>query len=174
MVSGPVEPPLQFQHPTGLTDDLNRLTGVTYPDGRLVNYSYDAVGNRTGMSSTIGAQNANTSYVYNGFNQLTSLTGPEGTTTFRYDGRGNEIEKQGPGVTSWFSFDSADRLRTLSTTAGVTDNYGYDAHGLRVQISDSVGDRRILLTAPRRRQNIWLEAGAEQHVTIMIHRESTD
>ncbi|MDN5364456.1 MAG: hypothetical protein PWQ91_1518, partial [Eubacteriales bacterium] len=32
----------------------NRLTKITYPDGKITEYTYDAAGNRTAVTNTVG------------------------------------------------------------------------------------------------------------------------
>lgn len=34
-------------------DSLNRLIGVTYPDGTVIQYTYDAAGNRLKLTPTL-------------------------------------------------------------------------------------------------------------------------
>jgi YD repeat-containing protein len=72
-------------------DDLHRLETVTYPDGRLVAYGYDEVGNRTSMTDANGHA---TTYTYDLLNRLTSVVDPEGnTTTYSYDAVGNRTSR---------------------------------------------------------------------------------
>jgi len=99
-------------------DALNRLTGVTYPNGDTASYSYDPAGNR--LSRT--ANGVTTSYSYDAAGELTS----DGTTTYSYDAAGN-LTAAGANTYSW---DWANRLAT-STTSGTTTSYVYDGDGTR-------------------------------------------
>jgi YD repeat-containing protein len=96
-------------------DALNRATQVieTLPDGRsfTLNYSYDADGNRTGMSTPWG----NFVYTYDALNRETSVTNPQ-----------NEKFS--------FSYDADGRRISLSYPNGVQTSYGYDAAGQLLQI----------------------------------------
>ena len=106
-----------------------------------------------GVSATCQARVAtdveSVTYTYNGFNQLVDATSSaSGVTTFVFDGNGNRTTTDatgaGGGVTA-FAWDVRDRLVQLTTAAGVSNTFGYDVENLRVRVSDSAGDRRILL-----------------------------
>jgi RHS repeat-associated protein len=100
-------------------DALNRLTGVTYANGDVTNYTYDAAGNRLSRSDN----GVTTSYAYDFAGRLTSA----GTTGFTYDVAGN-VTSAGSSTYTW---DWAGRLST-ATVGGVTSTYTYDGDGLRV------------------------------------------
>jgi RHS repeat-associated protein len=128
-------------------DDLSRLTTADYPGGRHVEYVYDPVGNRQTMVEQNGSTTQTTAYAYNDFNQLLSL-GPQGsppTTTFDYDGNGNQKHKYAPDGTTTFTWDARDRLTQVDLPGDGTNIFGYDTQGLRVSMDDSQGQRRILL-----------------------------
>lgn len=86
-----------------------------------------------------------TTYQYNAFNQLLSLTGPAGTTTFVYDDNGNQTQKVEPSGTTVFGWDARDRLVEVGAPGGGLQLFGYDAQGLRVATQDATGTRRLLL-----------------------------
>ncbi len=100
-------------------DALNRLTGVTYPNGDAAAYSYDANGNRLTQSQN----GVLTNYTYDDAGQLLS----DGATSYSYDANGNLISA---GATS-YTWDWANRL-TGATVNGQTVNYSYDALNVRV------------------------------------------
>jgi len=74
-------------------DALNRLAGVTEPDGKLTEYEYDAAGNRTLEKVTVGEDVTSTAYTYNEQNRLLTTVQVVGletrTTAYTYDNNGN-------------------------------------------------------------------------------------
>lgn len=103
-------------------DALDRLTGVTYPNGDTADYGYDAVGNRT--SHTVnGATTANT---FDAANRMTA----SGSDAYTYDANGNQSGKTVGGVTTTYSYDALDRLTDIS--GPTTASYTYNGDGLRV------------------------------------------
>ncbi len=100
-------------------DVLNRLTGVSYPNGDAAAYTYDAAGNR--LSSTLNG--ATTSYTYDSAGRLTAA----GASSLTYDSAGN-VTSNG---SSSFSWDWAGRLAS-ATIGGTTSTYTYDGDSTRV------------------------------------------
>lgn len=100
-------------------DALNRLTGVTYPNGDVVSYSYDAAGNR--LTQTVNG--VPRIYTYDAASQMTS----DGTSTYAYDADGNLVSRG----TDTFTWDYDGRM-TGATIGGVSSSYTYDADGTRV------------------------------------------
>ncbi|MBI5646862.1 MAG: RHS repeat protein [Ignavibacteriae bacterium] len=111
-----------------LYDPLGRLTQTTYPDGRVVSWSFDAVGNRLTQTEN----GSLTTYSYNAANQIQTMTSSTGAqTTFGFDGNGNMLWKSEPSGTTYYTWDFENRLRQVAAPSGVT-NFGYDANGIRV------------------------------------------
>ena len=109
-------------------------------------------------------------YTYNGFNQLVDATSSTtGVTTFAFDRNGNRTRKDataaGAGTTA-FVWDARDRLVRLTTSDGVIRTFGYDFDDMRVHVSDSSGDRRILLDG--------VEEYAEYDATVPIQKARLD
>ena len=105
-------------------DDLYRLTNVTYPDGEAVTYTYDPMGNRTDMTSSVyGA----TTYTYDDGDRLLSYTGPGGTTNLTWDANGNMTGKGG-GV---YTYGALNRL-TQVVSGTTTVQFAYDGDGVRL------------------------------------------
>ena len=106
-------------------DALNRLTSLTYSDGvtPTVSYTYDAHGNRTGMTDGVGS----TSYTYDEQDRLLSVTSPGPKTVgYRYDRDGNRTKVIYPDSTVVTStFDKASRLTGLLDWASRATSYGY-------------------------------------------------
>jgi RHS repeat-associated protein len=103
-------------------DLLGQLTSVTYPDGHIVNYTYDVVGNRI----EIVDDGVATAYTTNNINQYTYV----GDTTYAYDDDGNMISKTESGVTTLYTYDIENRLIAVITPTD-TWTYTYDALGNR-------------------------------------------
>ena len=128
---------------TGYTyDDLDRLASVTYPvdaaypQGRVVTYGYDAVGNRireTEKDST-GSLLADKQGVFDTANRLTELLDlvtPAQSTSFAWDRNGNQLTKTTAGVTTENRYDLRDKLVEVVQGASTLGRFQYDAQGRR-------------------------------------------
>ena len=104
-------------------DPLGQLTSVTYPDGHIVSYDYDAAGNRIQVDDN----GVVTSYTTNNLNQYTTV----GDTTYTYDADGNMTSKTEGGVTTHYTYDVENRLIGVTTPTD-TWTYRYDAFGNRI------------------------------------------
>ena len=108
-------------------DDLGAYTACRY--------SYDSVGNRVEKD----CDGQKTRYAYNSLDQLTeeqTATGQK--TTYRWDGRGNLLEKSTPAQTIRYEWSSDNRL--LKASDGSTSiRYGYDALGRRISRTRETG-----------------------------------
>ena len=117
-----------------------------------VSYGYDAVGNRTSMTSAAGL----TSYQYDAFDQLTALADPAlGSFEFGHDSLGRPTTMTRPnGVATALSWDTADRLVSTSHTgpSGTLDSttYAYDDSGRRVSLTHPAGLHRFTYDAAGR------------------------
>jgi len=105
-------------------DNLNRITGVTYTDGTVQSYTYDAVGNRL----TKVENSTQTTYAYDANDRLTSA----GSTTYGYDANGNQTGAGG----NTYTWDDENRLSGASNSSGSV-SYTYRGDGLRA--SKTVG-----------------------------------
>lgn len=96
-------------------DGLNRLTQAGHTTGLLadkkLDYSYDRDGNRTQIIYPDGRK---VNYTYNANDWLTSTKNPTGITTYTYDPVGLLTHQQNPNDT-WtdWTYDDADRLIEL-------------------------------------------------------------
>lgn len=97
-------------------DALNRPVLVAYPDVQ-VGFAYDANGNRTVMTDTLGIS----TYTYDGLNRLTASSDAAGqAVTFTYDRTG---------------------LRTgITYPGGAGVSYSYDANGWLHRVTDAGGN----------------------------------
>jgi len=107
-------------------DPLGQLTSVTYPDGHVVEYAYDAAGNRIEVID----DGMPTAYVTNSMNQYEQVGG----VTYSYDADGNLACKTKDGVTTTYTYDVENRLVQVSTPTDVW-TYTYDALSNRVASS---------------------------------------
>ena len=108
-------------------DALNRLVTIDYPaPDTAVTFTYDAVGNRTVMTDTVGT----TTWTYDALNRPLSITDPfTGTVGYDYDPVGNRTQLTYPdSKVVTYTYDAANRLEEINAsfiTAPVT--YTYDA-----------------------------------------------
>ncbi|MEW6741715.1 MAG: LamG-like jellyroll fold domain-containing protein [Planctomycetota bacterium] len=109
-------------------DDLGQLTAWTAPDGRHVEYAYDALGNRI----TVTDDGTPTSYTTNEMNQYTQV----GTTTYVFDPDGNLVQKIEPAGTTTYTYDNENRLVAVTSPDG-NWGYTYDAFGERVRVDEN-------------------------------------
>jgi RHS repeat-associated protein len=81
-----------------------------------------------------------------GFNQLLSVSSTDGSsTTFAYDGNGNQVGKTDSGGLTQYVYDLDNRLRGVALAGGGGNAFEYDAKGLRTKKTDSGGTRSFLL-----------------------------
>ena len=107
---------------TGFDYDLaSQLIETIRPDGTRASYTYDALGNRTGVDD-----GGVTAYTVNALNQYTDIDG----VALTYDGDGNLT---GDGIRS-FAYTPENRLASATTAAGGI-TYGYDPEGRRISTS---------------------------------------
>jgi RHS repeat-associated protein len=105
-------------------DALYRLTKVTYPEGCITTYTYDAVGNRVRMNDI--------TYTYDAADRLIKVEGPNiGVQLYSYDNNGNMVTKIENGMTTYYSYDYANRL-TKVKNQHFEVSYGYDGYGRKV------------------------------------------
>jgi RHS repeat-associated protein len=113
----------------GVSSGASDCTGAA----NKITYAYDKVSNRTQEVRTGSVGNTGTiDYAYNAADQLTSTTKSGQSTTYTYDGNGNQASI---GART-FTYDLADRL-VSTTNAGTTTTYAYDGDDRRV--SSTVG-----------------------------------
>lgn len=108
-------------------DESDRLTNITYANGRSLTYTYDAGGRRTSMSD----DNGNTvNYGYDAAGRLASLTNGEGNAIigYSYDDVGRLVrEDNGNGTATTYSYDAAGQLTSIVNLApDESENSRYD------------------------------------------------
>ncbi|GIM90697.1 polymorphic toxin-type HINT domain-containing protein [Paractinoplanes toevensis] len=127
-------------------DDTDRVTSACYaadscdpkakPAGRI-DYSYDAVGNRTSQKRSGSAGSDLTTYLYDDADQLqveTLLGHDSRITTFDYDVLGNQTRAGGDKFV--YNLDNSIAKATINGGKATT-TYGYDAAGLRIASTSS-------------------------------------
>lgn len=112
-------------------DRLGRITKVTDPEGHATGYTYDAVGNRTGIQYPDGSK---VSYVYDKNNRLSGVTDGEGQTAqYAYDAAGNVLSVSQPGSTAAYAYNARRQPVTaeyrFDDGTMMTDNFTYDLLG---------------------------------------------
>jgi RHS repeat-associated protein len=107
-------------------DALGQLVSAELPDGRTIEYHYDAVGNRM---SVVDSMLGTTNYVVDAANQYTTV----GSAVYLHDADGNLSSIiDGPNTTT-YTWDDENRLTSVTHSAtGETFAYEYDALGNRV------------------------------------------
>lgn len=123
-----------------------------------------------------GAAPVVTTYSYNRLDQLTAETTAGSTISYRYDGRGNLVEKKTPSQTVTYSWSSDNRL-TQASNGSVTVKYGYDAQGRRISRTQEEGgqteETQYLLDTARPYSEIVLERtrtnGGTWQQTMHVH-----
>jgi RHS repeat-associated protein len=119
-------------------DATGQLTKATLANGRVIEYQYDAAGNRT----TVKDSGTTTNYATNNLNEYTAA----GNATYTYDKDGNLTAKTEGTKTTTFSYDSENRLIGVTNPDG-TWEYKYDALGNRIATSQN-GSRTDYLLDP--------------------------
>ena len=139
-------------------DPGDRLTAITYPDGRLVTYARDALGRITTVTATVNGVSTviatGRTYRADGIltgqrygNGLTEVRhydlqgqltyqslGSADTRVYAYDPNGNLTRKQSLPEAGVYAYDALDRLTQTTRDSG-SDAYAYDGNGNR--LSDS-------------------------------------
>lgn len=121
-------------------DDLGRLTSVTDHNGRTTGFTYDAVGNRTGISYPDGSAVA---YAYDGNNRLVQVTDTQDVETqYTYDTAGNVASVIQPGSTAAYAYNANRQPVKVNYQLGadvfMEENLTYDSMG-RITTSQRTG-----------------------------------
>ena len=110
-------------------DAAGQLVRVELPGGRVIEYTYDAAGNR----ESVDDDGTVTAYMSNVLNQYTSV----GSAAYAYDEEGNiQTKTVGAGIT-YYTYDSENRLVRVEKPGDVPHAYEYDVFGsLRKTVVD--------------------------------------
>ncbi len=132
-----------------------RLAQVDYGTNRTVQYSLDPLGNLTFMTDSAPfslTESTRTGFRYNTFNQLNTKTqfdAPFAVTNFAYDNNGNLLSETTGTQVKGYTWDMDNRLKQITLPSLLTNTFGYDANGLRIQKVDSTGTTKYLLNGWR-------------------------
>jgi RHS repeat-associated protein/uncharacterized repeat protein (TIGR01451 family) len=126
-------------------DGSNRLTQITYPGGKYLNFTYDSTGRRTSSVDQLGHQLA---YYYDVAGRLASMTNELNAlvVAYQYDPDGRVAAKTlGNGMFTTYQYDPAGQLRNLTNFLGNGNvisrfNYTYDNRGRRITMSTLDGN----------------------------------
>jgi RHS repeat-associated protein len=111
-------------------DGADRLTGITHVKGQntlaSVEYTLDAVGNRTERVDQLGTH----TYNYDDLYRLTEVTYPgPSTTSYTYDPVGNRGTLVDGSGTTTYAYDDADQLTSVTPPGQSAINYTWDDNG---------------------------------------------
>jgi len=127
-------------------DSRDRLISETKPNGHLIEYQYDAAGNRTEVKTTVGAIVESTTYSYDALNRLSTVTDNAlNVTHYTYDAVGNRASVRYPnGNETTYTYDSLNRLTHVTTrdsanTVIASFDYTLTSTGHRTQVIDLTG-----------------------------------
>ena len=116
-------------------DALGRLDYLNYTGGRFADPSYDADGNIISLADHLGI----TSYEYDSLSRMCSMTDPYGqTVTYLCDAASNitRITYPGSGKVVNYTFDNAERMKTVAPWAGGVFTYNWRSDGLPSRITN--------------------------------------
>lgn len=119
-------------------DSKGQLVKITLPDGMVMEYEYDAAGNRTAVIE----DGVRTEYSRNELGLYTQIGSQEST----YDASGRLVRTEDGGSVTTYDYDQRGRLLKIDQDGDVTE-FDYDALGRRT--GRSVNGQRIeVLTDP--------------------------
>ncbi|MEA5567878.1 RHS repeat-associated core domain-containing protein, partial [Anabaena sp. UHCC 0399] len=125
-------------------DTDNRLTKISYPDGRWLQYTYDTTGKRTKMVDQSGFT---VNYSYDADDRLVGLTNGSGGSliTYTYDTVGRlSKETNGNGTYTTYTYNASSQLTDISNYAanGTVNSYfryAYDNLGRQNSVTTAEG-----------------------------------
>lgn len=124
-------------------DSADRLTGITYPNGRSIQYSYDSGGRRTQMTDQSGFT---VNYAYDSAGRLSTLTNGAGNTmvSYTYNANGSVARKDlGNGTYTIYTYDHGRLAQVAHHAANGSVNgsftYAYDSLGRKTGMTSPDG-----------------------------------
>ena len=124
-----IDPINGASHPTSFAYDImNRLTGITYPNGSTVSFTYDVRGRR--ITST-DQNNKTTTYTYDDADRLTTVTDPaHNTTQYAYDTEDNLLSiTDANNHSTQFAYNNRGWVTQTTFPSTLQESYTYDLVG---------------------------------------------
>jgi RHS repeat-associated protein len=120
-------------------DKAGHLIKATDPLGYITPYAYDSNGN---LSTKTDANGNTITYSYDAINRLTQKIYPDGSgDAFQYDARGN-VTYAGNGYIAYnFTYDSLNRVTSVTDSNSRTIRYTYDVNSNRLSLADPYGSQ---------------------------------
>ena len=168
-------PPIK-RHVSFVYDSRNRITSTTDVWGQTIGYSYDANGNRTGL--TVGGVSYAT-YQYDAANRLTNLTDNASQNfVYNYDVVNRLTSRVAPNrVTTNFTYDDLDRLFELADTKAPAtlsiNQYGYNNASNVSSWLGSAGNRSFNYDASDRLLSVLKMGGNESYSYDAVGNRAT-
>ncbi len=131
----------------------NRLASATSNYG-VFGWTYDGVGNRTGQ--TLGGVTAPYAYPTTS-NRLSTIGGT--ARTFAYDAAGNVATDTRAGVVNAYTYNNANRLKTVTVAGNLKATYTYDAaQHLAIRVLTNMTPSGTIHTVYDRDGNLLMES----------------
>jgi RHS repeat-associated protein len=120
------------QKTTWSYDKIGRVVSETDPLNYSTSYTYGATKSPT---TKTGGNNAAIAYTYDSLQRLTRKTYPDTTTeNYTYDSRNNILTAGNLNVSYVFTYDGANRIKSVSDNRGYVVTYDYDVSGNRTRM----------------------------------------
>ncbi len=124
-------------------DPAQRLTSIVDSEGNAIEYTLDAMGNRTAeeVSDPSSTLTRTRTRVFNALNQLAqeigAAGGPSVTTTYGYDDNSNLTSIQAPlARDTTNAYDELDRLTQVTDPESGITQYGYNSLDQLISVTD--------------------------------------
>ena len=107
--------------------------------GKTTTYSYDTVGNRTGVTDPMGRT---TTTAYDTMNRVVSVTDAGSRITqYSYDLAGQLTQQTSPaGRATTYTYDNGGQLTSVANALAQTESYEYDNLGRQTRVIDPRGN----------------------------------
>jgi RHS repeat-associated protein len=115
------------------------LVSVAGPLHEIIEYGYDATGNRVQQTMPSGVSSQ---WAYDGAGRVTQFTGLDGAVTgFSYSAAGLLLQRTQPdGSSVHYGYDAAGNQTSVTDELGNQTTFGYDAEGNPTSITNAAGD----------------------------------